>query len=318
MPANTTVQEAYEYVKSAPTELFNVMSYGKMQLELVPLLGQFYRMPAASSSYNYSRGLTTELHLKYINDTLAAVGPSVSFAGIDVLYILPALYANEISFSTSTAVDVTAPDGTVIGSTITYGQDLYFSWGSKTINHETGHALGLPDLYPYDGGEVPKWVGGFDMMGLIAGQSPDFFAWHKWQLGWIEDSQVDCVSLAGTSTHRISPLEVAGESIKVAAIPIDATSYIMAEVRSKNGINKDACGTGVLLYNANAAVGSGDGPIRVIDTKPGSGGCLFNNGGELNDAPLLVGETYDTQLGVTITVTAQEGEDYIIEVTRLF
>lgn len=316
MPANTTIEELYELVEAAPTEFFNEMSYGKLTLELVPLLGQFYRMPAESSSYNYSRALTTEAHLKYINDALTAVGPSVSFAGIDVLYVLPAKYANEISFSTSTASDVTAADGTVIGNSITYGQDLYFSWGFKTINHETGHTMGLPDLYPYSGGEVPQWVGGFDIMGLIGGQSPDYFAWHKWRLGWIDNNQVDCIVTAGKTTHRISPIEVASETSKLVAVPLNSTAYVLAEVRSNLGIDGDACGTGVLLYTANAAVGSGDGPIRVIDTKPNSGGCDFEKGGELNDAPLAAGSSYDTGLGVTITVMAQEGDDYIIEVDR--
>ena len=319
-PATTTTDDLFANISSAPAELFKTMSYGKLNLELVPLLDQFYRMPDISSSYNYSRALTTEMHLKYINDALAAIPSSVSFRDIDVLYILPALDAAEISFSTSTGEDVTTPDGYTISSTITYGQDLYYSWGYKTINHETGHAMGLPDLYPYDGGAVPTYVGGFDLMGLIAGQSPDYLAWHKWQLEWINDEQVECVVDAGLTTHRISPIEVEGKGIKAIAIPLNETAYLLAEVRSNLGIDEEACGTGVLLYTADTNITrsstSDQPPIMVIDTTPGSGGCAIDNGGELNDAPLKVGDSWDTQLGVVITIKEQDGDDYIVDVER--
>ncbi|KAF1964108.1 M6 metalloprotease [Bimuria novae-zelandiae CBS 107.79] len=319
-PANTTISELYDPIASAPSSLFTTMSYGKLSLELVPILDRFFRMPSPSSSYDYSRALTLETHLRYINDALAAAGPSVSFSDIDTLYIIPPKFADEISFSTSTGVDVTAPDGSVISSTITFGQDLFFSWGPKTINHETGHALGLPDLYPYAAGEaVTKWVGGFDLMGLIAAQAPDLFAWHKWQLGWLEEEQVVCVLEAGVTEHRIGAIEVVDETReapKAVAVPTSSTGYVMVEVRAALGADAGACGTGVLVYTADSALGSGEGPVRVIDSKPGSGGCGDNNGGELNDAPLQVGEELDTGLGVVVRVKAQEWNDFIVEVER--
>jgi M6 family metalloprotease-like protein len=318
--ATTTVQELWDPIAFAPTELYKTMSYGKLNLELVPLLDKFYRMPSVSSSYGYARGLTTDSHLKYINDALAAVGPDASFADIDTLYIIPPKFASEISFSTSTASDVIALDGSVITSSITFGQDLFFTWGPKTVNHETGHAMGLPDLYPYDGGAIQQFVGGFDMMGVIGGQSPDYMAWHKWRLEWLDESQVVCVvEKNGTSEHRIGPIEVADEardSPKAIAIPVGGTEYVMVEVRSDMGANKGACGTGVLLYTADSALGSGDAPIKVIDTKLESGGCDASHGGELNDAPLKVGEEWDTGKGVVIRVKSQEWNDYIIEVER--
>lgn len=321
-PANSSIHELYGPIASTPAQIYDSMSYGKLKLELVPVLDQFYRMPANSSSYDYKRNLTTDMHVKYIEDALKAVGPSVSFEGIDVLYILPPKNAPEISFSTSTGNHITALDDSVIKKTITFGQDLYRTWGPKTINHETGHAMGLPDLYPYNSSKVETWVGGFDMMGLIAGQSPDYFAWHKWQLGWIDDAQVDCVLEPGKTTHRISPIEVSSEndardSSKLIAIPTNSTGYVLAEVRSNLGINKGACGTGVLLYTAVSEFEAGEGPVRVIDSKPESHGCDGENyDGELNDAPLKEGEVFDTGLGVIVRVKAQEWNDFVVEIER--
>lgn len=159
-------------------------------------------------------------------------------------------------------------------------------------------------------------------MGVVGGQSPDFFAWHKWQLGWINDYEVECVPSVGKTTHRISPIEVMGENqenTKALAIPVTNNVYIMAEVRSNLGIDDDACGTGVLLYTADNGLRSGEGPIRVIDTTPDSQGCAARSGGEaheFNDAPLSVGKSWDTGYGVIVTVTGQEGDDYLVEVER--
>ncbi|PVH97471.1 M6 metalloprotease [Periconia macrospinosa] len=298
------------------SELFKTMSFGKLDLQMKPQLEKFYRMPGNSSSYNYKRGLTTEDHLRYVNDALKAVGTAVSFTGINVLYVVAAKGATEISFSPTLMVTVTAADGTVIGNSVTYGQDAYNTWGYKVVNHETGHTMGLPDLYPYSGGTTTQWVGGFDMMGLISGQSPDYFGILKWQLGWVTNTQVDCVNTTGTSTHRISPIEVQGGTKKLVMVPLSSTQSVIAEVRSNQGADKDACATGVLIYEARSDIASGNGPIRVMDSKPGSAGCSPSIGGGLNDAPYQVGSTYSNGSGLSITVKSKEGEDYVVEVRR--
>jgi hypothetical protein len=70
------------------------------------------------------------------------------------------------------------------------------------------------------------------------------------------------------------------------------------------------------VYLVNEQFASGYGPIRVVDSTPGSGGCLPDIGGELNDAPFQVGTTYASEFGVSITVVEKEGDDYIIQVVR--
>lgn len=313
-PATGSTQELYSTLFNA-TQLYKTMSYGKLDLQMKPQLDKFYRMPQASSLYNYTRGLSTEDHVRYVNDALKAVGNTVSFKDTDVLYILPPKGAKEISFSPTLMVPVTTGDGTVIGNSVTFGQDMYDKWGFKTVNHETGHAMGLPDLYPYSGGTTTQWVGGFDMMGLISGQSPDYFAILKWQLDWIDESQVDCRNSSGTTTHRISPIEVQAGSKKCVMIPMNQTHSILVEVRSTLGINKDACGTGALIYEVFADIETGNGPIRVVDSTPESGGCDPSIGGDLNDAPYNVGSTFNRS-GISITIKEKVGQDYVVEIRR--
>ncbi|OAG02556.1 M6 metalloprotease [Paraphaeosphaeria sporulosa] len=318
-----TPSELFEPLREQPADLYRDMSFGNLEFEIVPLLDTFYRMPNISAAYGFAddEGLTAEEHGRYIADALAIVGDAFDFASVDVLFIAPPKDTDEINRSAQYNSPVTAPGGRefAAGTVITFGTDLYPEGAWKTINHETGHAMGLPDLYPYGAGGNGLWVGGFDMMGIVWGQSPDLFAWHKWHLNWIEESQVDCVTEAGTSIHQLAPIEVEG-GVKAVAIPVNATGYVMAEVRSTQGIDHAACeaATGVLLYTADAAVGSGDGPVRVIDANPGSEGCDSEaNGAVLNDAPLRgVGATFDTEMGVKVTILSQSGDDYIIQVER--
>jgi M6 family metalloprotease-like protein len=68
-----------------------------------------------------------------------------------------------------------------------------YSWQWEADNptvviHETGHALGLPDLYDYDVGIGPEGgVGGFDMMDA---NRWDHNCFSKWMLDWLTPSVV--------------------------------------------------------------------------------------------------------------------------------
>lgn len=319
--ATESTQDLYDILEPNATEWYKTMSYGKLELDIVPHKDKFYRMPKASTAYDFQRGLSAEAHRVYIQDALDVIGKSVSFTGANVLYIVPTKAAVAISFTPTAVFPVTAADGTVIGNTVTLGQDTYTNWGYKVINHETGHTMGLPDLYPFAAnGTTVQWVGGFSIMGLITGQSPDYFAYHKWQLGWLDDSQVDCVVDNGTTTHHISPVE-SGSGTKMVMIPLDQELSLVAEVRSREGINTDACGVGVLMYFSDTSKPTGYGPIRVIDATPNSGGCDPDIGGELNDAPFQLGTNAtssfrDNGYGLIVTLLEKHGDDYVIRVQR--
>ncbi|MEU0664170.1 M6 family metalloprotease domain-containing protein [Streptomyces lavendulocolor] len=277
-PATDTPGDLYEALVPGAADFYRSSSYRKLRLSVNADTSRFYRMPASSDSYGYRRGLSSSAHERYIQDALRAVGHSVDFSGSHLLYIVPTSAAKDISFSPTFMGPVQAADGAVLARTVTFGQDMT-RWGPKVVIHETGHALGMPDLYSFSGGASHAFVGGWDVMGLISGHSPDHLAWHKWQLEWLTNTQVDCVTRPGTTTHTITPVENAGGT-KMTVIKTGRNRAVVVEVRSRNGLNYQSCSTGVLIYTVDTATPSGSGPVRVSDSRrnTGCGGYTQNDG----------------------------------------
>ncbi|KAI0192141.1 M6 metalloprotease [Astrocystis sublimbata] len=303
-----------DFFLPAAADWYDTASYGALNLSVEADTSRFYRMPATSVSYDWQRGLTAEAHERYIQDALAAYNASIP--PTDVLYIVPTANAPAISFSPTFMGNVTTRDGTYVAKkAVTFGQDAYETWGSLVLNHETGHTMCLPDYYPLDGGATGLFIGGWDLMGLISGPSPDYFAWDKWRLGWLADDQIDCVAEAGETMHVLSPLEVNGGS-KAVVVKHSDTEVLVAEVRSARGLDAASCATGVLLYTISTTTPTGQGPVRVIDATPGSGGCAAD---ELNDATLSLDGASSHRFadwGIEVSIVTKDGEDYEIKVTR--
>ncbi|KAI0007244.1 M6 metalloprotease [Xylariaceae sp. FL0662B] len=305
-------QTLHDFFLPAAAEWYATSSYGALALNVTADTSRFYRMPARANSYGWERGLTSETHQKYIQDALDAYGQEIP--PTDVLYIVPTANATAISFSPTFMGDVTTRPGVhVAKKSVTFGFDAYTAWQYLVLNHETGHTMCLPDYYPFNGSATGLFIGGWDLMGLISGPSPDYFAWDKWRLGWLSDEQIDCVAETGSSTHTLSPIETPG-GVKAVVIKYNTTDVLVAEVRSPLGLDAAACAAGILLYTVSTTTATGEGPVRVLDATPGSGGCA---GDELNDAPLTVNGTSSYAIpewGVEVRVVGSSGDSFEIQV----
>lgn len=317
-PANDEPQSLYDELLPGARDWYFTSSFGRLDLDIaVDTTRGFARMPANADSYGWERGLTAEAHYKYIQDAVDAYLQSGgSISPVDVVWIVPTSAASAISFSPTYMGPVASRSGQQVAKkSVTFGMDAYDSWGFKVWNHEGGHTMCLPDLYPLPSGPVGQYVGGWDMMGLISGPSPDYFAWNKWRLGWLDDENFDCVLDAGTTTHTLSPVSSEeGSTIKGVVIKHSATEVLVAEARSDTGNDSESCAQGVLLYTVSTTTETGKGSFMVLDANPGSGGCA---GDELNDAPLSLAGTssfFVEDFGVTVAVVDQQGSDYTIEV----
>ena len=234
-------------------------------------------------------------------------------------------------------------------------------WGFAGA-HETIHALGLPDLRPnrvagaYDRSKPPsgkRWANAmFGLMELLswfpadpndsrlqydrtnpdgstqkayAGQvhAPEMLAWGRWQLGWLDESQVRCIEHGDSDTTAgLTPVARPGDGVAMAAIQLSSHEVIVVESRRRLGYDRSGqrplayiaegsaqqlAAEGVLIYTVDTLRGSGSVPTRV------AGG---NGNFEHDDFPLLQKGESVTVAGYTITVTADNGDTHTVSISK--
>ena len=183
------------------------------------------------------------------------------------------------------------------------------NWEAGLIAHEVAHTLGLPDLYDVGvetdsegnqpANEVHRFVGDFDIMGIpaifwtVTGDVPSqMFAWSRWQLGWLRDTQIACITSFPASV-QLTPLEMPG-GIKAAVVPLTETIALVVESRR-----------GALVYKVDTSVPSGEGPIVVgSPSRPPGLSALLDHGEVLSAGGYSVTVKEATSQGDLVVITA--------------
>ncbi|MGP4111393.1 M6 family metalloprotease domain-containing protein [Streptomyces sp. 4N509B] len=284
LKAESNLRSGVEYLEN--------VSGGDLDIE-VTTSDAWVRMPEPSTSYPFDRGLSYEDHVRYIGDAIEAADAEFDFSDTDVVWVVATEEAENITYSpTTNYLDVTA-DGNHLTHAVTFGYDQW-RWGGLVLAHESGHTLGLPDLYLYEAPEDDpgNWhaaAGGWDLMGLISGQAPEFLAWHRWQLGWLGDRQVSCADLDERTAATLVPVAESTTSRPTSdgmvVLPLSETRAVVVENRQATGYDREILTTGALVYTVDTTVRSGYGPVRIVDATPGSAAGL-------DDAPFQPGSSW--------------------------
>jgi M6 family metalloprotease-like protein len=304
---------------------FAEVSYGRAQLDVVPV-NQWFRMPRALGDYGLANGISWNEHHDYMADAIHAADPSFDFSPYDIVYVVA---AKGTSVERSPAFQSYPGSGIQAdGKELRYGATFFEDtksdarYAANVLIHETGHVLGLPDLY-----DVPnptfwslfRFSGGWDMMSW---NDPGlhFLAWEKWKLGWLEPSQLTCLNEPGEVTTTISPLERAN-GLKAIVVPTGLSSAFVVEARKRIGQDARLCDEGVLVYSVDASVRSGYGPVRVRAAQRDGHGDLFNRCGPLYNAPFdkasgEVARFTDESAGITVHVLSSGAAGYRVRVSR--
>ncbi|GEM_PF-2189587 len=177
--------------------------------------------------------------------------------------------------------------------------------------HEMGHMLGLPELYDVD--HVEEFMGKWDVMakGMWNGRFPGSSPAHpssacKISLGWLDPDSIVEVEYESFITVTINPLE-SESGVRVVKIPVTPEAYYLIEVRRKVDYDLHLPGEGVLIIFVNESISSGDGPARIIDSKPKTA--------TLDDAFFTVGSSWsDANYNITIRIESQVGSAYIVSI----
>ncbi|HEX5565730.1 MAG TPA: M6 family metalloprotease domain-containing protein, partial [Streptomyces sp.] len=294
-------------------------------------LKRWIRMPKPSTAYAIRRDWNAAHRGAYLRDALAAADGQVDFSRYDVVYLVADPHAPGVDSDATKVVNLDEPitvDGAELRRVVTVFEQ--HPPDRNVLAHETLHVFDLPDLYHQPEEEDGDWdthVGDWDLMGSQFGLAPDPFGWHKWKLGWLDDSGVECRAEPGTTRHvlravsapRARDLLPGTPDTRLVAVRTGRTEVLAIEAREPDGNDDTTCTSGVLLYRVRSDVPSAHGPIRVVDGHPDSADCHQTSVyPPLADAPLRAGESLElrTERGaVRVSVGNRTVRGWTVEVT---
>ncbi len=358
--AHTTEAEAALGLPWAE-EYLETASYGRLDVEFVPLhrwlraeqeLAEYFGPTAIVDSPALVTGASAH--------AVALADDEVDFSTLDmVMAVFPSSHfggGNALGDVEADGVTITA---TRVNTEKLEEPRNPADWGS-TAAHEIAHNLGLLDMYPYDGEQhkLPELTGDaiwafvdMGLMGLRAHfrtQSSDsrlrhlwrypdgrtssgtsahlmlveMLGWSRWQLGWLDPSQVHC-DRSAEATVSLVPIAEVGDAVALAVVPLTAREVLVAESRRAVGydtgsewVDPDskarttfpgAVSEGVLVYTVDVFIGSGDLPVKVAGD---------SGNGRVDDFPVLGPGESVTLRGYTITVTADDGDTHTVSINR--
>ena len=177
--------------------------------------------------------------------------------------------------------------------------------------------MGLPDTYEVVDISTAyhTYVGNFGIMGQIVPmdfnrslsdrfKGNEMLAWHRWQLGWIEDSEVFCAT-SSTTSIKLGPL-TKNLGSRMLVMPVDSSRVLVAENRAIDGYDKNLSTGGILVYSVDERIATGKGPIKVQG----------DYSGDWPDSSVLLqpGEKI-TVAGYEISVTSKVDNSYFLEIS---
>ena len=308
VPATQTPEELLSIISPGAEAFYSEMSYGRMKWTLEP---HPVWLRLSQPSAHYGEGIRSyDGHLAFIQEAVTLADADVDFSTADSVIVLVPPEASAIPYGPAFGASPGGgyfADGKTFANGATSGADLP-GWGSYWLNHETGHMMGLPDLYAYqyDPNNYPdqhRFVGDFSLMGFIDGSAPGFFAFERWQLSWLDDEQIIC-QMTSDQTTTLTPIETQG-GIKAVIVPISESKALVVESRRPVGADAELVKSGALVYLADTSIYSGKGTITVLP--------VSDDDPYRVQSPLAVGETLTVE-GITVTVTASDDQSDTVQV----
>ena len=306
--ATKATESVLKIISPESERLYSEMSYGRVAFELVPV-NRWLRMSKESSAYNIRRNSSFGFldHRNYLEEALRLGTIGLDTSTLDGFIVLTNPETKTIELGPAFALDDEFW-GIRTGSKLwmagtNSGFDLNYL-GYKWMNHEIGHTMGLPDLYAYSGSSH-RFVGGWSLMGLISGHAPEFFAWERWLLSWLDDNQVICLP-SGSITATLNAVPVVGGQ-KMIVTPINQYQAVVVEVRRQLGNDFYVREEGPLVYLVDTRLRGGNGVIKVLP--------INDIDVEKKSAPLSVGETLIFE-GMSVRYNSRTSYGDEITVTR--
>jgi M6 family metalloprotease-like protein/uncharacterized repeat protein (TIGR02059 family) len=257
-PATRSVDFYKNYLEPTAESYYTENSYGKLTLDLTTY-PRWVRMSKPAGDYGLAGASSMANIRAFVAEATGLIDADVDFSKVDSIYVV----APE---STGSAINILLFRPWPGEGVVRDGKELL--WGAvggggldtrgpatnlfahHLITHETGHLLGLADLYDasqHDGGALQDaWAGRWDIMSDNRASS-HMFAWNKWLLGWLDPKQLRGLTAPGTTEATLTPLELPS-GLKAVVIPVSSTVLYVIEDRQRIGEDRELCDKGVLVW----------------------------------------------------------------------
>jgi M6 family metalloprotease-like protein len=269
----------YEAFVPGAVGWYRNVSYERLQLVVTPLQRRL-TLGRTAAHYRTGGGAGPEAGLRSaFEEAIAAADAEVDFSRFQALYLV-APFAALGTFGASGVVILERAlrvDGAEIRSVAL----LFDGPGAEPdyLAHETGHILGLPDLYVI-GSRLS-----FHRWDIMASSTANrgLFAWHRWKLGWLDPEQIVCIGARRRISATLTPLERPGGT-KAIVLRRGRYAYV-TELRQPVAAGAGrVCKGGVLIYQVEFGAASGVADIRLLRAR-GDTGTQWARCGPLAAAP---------------------------------
>jgi M6 family metalloprotease-like protein len=254
-----------------PLERFyRVNSYGKLEIKMT-IMPKYYRINKTSASYGMTDWNSGSPE-RYFSDAVNAADKDVDYSQYDFVVVLPPAGITDIVYgpafpelrasSWGLPAERSIYRGTV-GGADQRGQADYTGW--VWLGHEIGHVLGMEHQYNSTDKPSPVW----DLMDMVyIDVAPSLFSWHRYQMGWLEKSQLACFTRSEASSRKIvlplSPLDSQTKKLKSVMVRLSETRVLAIEARVNSPIDKlPKNEQGLLVYIVDTSLSGKPGPIKL-------------------------------------------------------
>jgi M6 family metalloprotease-like protein len=229
------------------------------------------RMPNSINSYSlggsfFQGKFDSNAYRNFAKEIISKTDSSIDFTGVNFLFIVFPLGVTSDEIGTF-VVDTQVTNATAevnIRNLIIAGGDYN---NSRTYIHEFGHSLGLTDIRDtVDVGNQKSDGMYYDIMNN--NEYPELLVWHRFLLGFLENSQIHCINSTETSTHWLVPVESTGKPVKGIVIPLSSTEAIIVESRRALGFDTALASrndlVGAVVYALDSKIPYHRSPVKVI------------------------------------------------------